>query len=259
MVVDASCGRRSRPASSAGPLSPLPRGSLTTTRKNRARKGICAFHARLCTMMSGMSRYTVGRPVAVDLVVDRDPVAIDEAALHRLERAHQISSAEHRGGAGRAIRLHRSVPHVAPHLGDEGVRQRLRIGCLGIADAASGAVVLQAPAHVEVLLEVVLERHVEERPLRRGQLHAGREPALHDGDVARRQGEVEVGDESAHGRPASARQGCRVDARAGHDEELAAAGASAARAARHPSPDAAAHRRHPSRRRSRRRAGRPGR
>ena len=44
--------------------------------------------------------------------------------------------------------------------------------------------------------------------------------------------EVEVGHESAHGRPASTRERCRVDARAGHDEEPQLRAACAARAGR---------------------------
>ncbi len=36
---------------------PLPRGSIVTTRKWRARKGTCAFHTRLCTITStGVNR-----------------------------------------------------------------------------------------------------------------------------------------------------------------------------------------------------------
>ena len=62
LVVDAPFDRSSLSGDVGVPLSPLPRGSLTTTRKYRARNGICAFHARLCTMTSGMSRYTVGDP-----------------------------------------------------------------------------------------------------------------------------------------------------------------------------------------------------
>jgi hypothetical protein len=44
--------------------------------------------------------------------------------------------------------------------------------------------------HVEVLLEVVLEREVDKWPLARGQFHRGGESALDDCDVACRQGDL---------------------------------------------------------------------
>ena len=46
-----------------------------------------------------------------------------------------------------------------------------------------------------------------------------RETALHDGDVARCKGEVEVGHEAAHGRASPARQRRGVDARTRHHQE----------------------------------------
>ena len=60
--------------------------------------------------------------------------------------------------------------------------------------AAAGAVALEPVADVEVLLEVVAQREVEERPLLRGQLHRGRQAALHDRQVAGGQVPVEVVD-----------------------------------------------------------------
>jgi hypothetical protein len=63
---------------------------------------------------------------------------------------------------------------------------------------AAGAIAVQAVPDVEVLLEVMPQREVEERPLRCGQLHRRRQPALHDGQVAHRQVPVEAIDVAAH-------------------------------------------------------------
>jgi hypothetical protein len=38
--------------------------------------------------------------------------------------------------------------------------------------------------HVVVLLEVVAQREVKKRPTESSELHAGREAALHDGEIA---------------------------------------------------------------------------
>ena len=72
---------------------------------------------------------------------------------------------------------------------------------------------------MEVLLEVVLQRHVDERPPIGGQLHARREPTLHDGEVARGEVAVEIGDVAAVGHAVAARERARVDARPGDDDE----------------------------------------
>jgi hypothetical protein len=50
---------------------------------------------------------------------------------------------------------------------------------------------------VEVLLEVVAQREVQERPPVRRQLHAGRQSPLHDREVAGGQVPVELRDERA--------------------------------------------------------------
>src|SRR5215208_3880283 len=90
-------------------------------------------------------------------------------------------------GAGGTVAFDR---RLRPRLG-ELARQRggdaLRRGG-PVVHRAAGAVALEPVADVDVLLEVAGEREREERPARGGQLHAGREAALDDGDVAR--GEV---------------------------------------------------------------------
>ena len=58
--------------------------------------------------------------------------------------------------------------------------------------APTGAVPIQPVPDVEVLLEVVPQRHVQERPPVRGQLHRRRQAALHDREVAGGQVPVEV-------------------------------------------------------------------
>ena len=79
----------------------------------------------------------------------------------------------------------------------------------------AGAVAVEAVPHVAVLLEVVAQREVEERPPGGGELHRRREAALDDREVAG--GEVAV--QVRHERPdLDARrriEGRRVDPRAG--------------------------------------------
>ena len=59
---------------------------------------------------------------------------------------------------------------------------------------------------MEVLLEVVAEREVEERPAVRGQLHRRRQAALDDREVARREVAVELVDVRADLEPVVRRQ-----------------------------------------------------
>ena len=85
--------------------------------------------------------------------------------------------------------------------------------------APPGAVALEPVADVEVLLEVVAEREVEERPPVGGQLHRGRQPALDDREVAGGQVAVEVVDVGAHLEPVGVLgERGRVDARPGDDD-----------------------------------------
>ena len=91
------------------------------------------------------------------------------------------------------MRIDRQVVDGAAELGDDHGGEMVGIGRIVIVEPPAGAVPLQAVVDVEVLLEVVLQRHVDERPPVGGELHARREPALHDRQIARREVTVEVG------------------------------------------------------------------
>src|SRR3954447_14934078 len=84
--------------------------------------------------------------------------------------------------------------------------------------APSGAVALEAVADVEVLLEVVAKREVEERSLVGGQLHRGGESALNDGEVAGGEVAVEVMHVGAHLESFGAREARGVDPRSRDDD-----------------------------------------
>ena len=71
---------------------------------------------------------------------------------------------------------------------------------------------------MEVLLEVVLEREVDERPAVGGQLHRRGQPALDDRQVAGRQVAIEVVDVADDLEALVARQRLGIDARAGDDD-----------------------------------------
>src|SRR5439155_6369611 len=86
---------------------------------------------------------------------------------------------------------HRTLEAVGDRL-----RERLR-GGLVIIHAGAGAVPREAVRDVDVLLEVIAQREIEEWTLRRRELHAGAEPALDHGEVARGEVRIEVGDEAA--------------------------------------------------------------
>ena len=60
------------------------------------------------------------------------------------------------------------------------------------------AVALEPVPDVAVLLEVVAQREVQERPAGRGQLHRRRQAALDDRQVARREVPVQIRDEGPH-------------------------------------------------------------
>src|SRR4029450_8542636 len=75
-------------------------------------------------------------------------------------------------------------------LAGDGVGDDLRGGG-GELHAAPGVVPAEAVGDVEVLLEVVGQGEVQERPPGRGQLHAGGEAALDHGQVAGGQVPVE--------------------------------------------------------------------
>src|SRR5215207_8592344 len=96
-------------------------------------------------------------------------------------------------GEGGAVGLHRAVGDRAADLGGDGVGDHLGAGG-GELHAPAGVVLAQAVGDVEVLLEVVGQGEVEERPAGRGQLHAGAEAALDHGQVADGQVLVEAVD-----------------------------------------------------------------
>jgi hypothetical protein len=62
-------------------------------------------------------------------------------------------------------------------------------------------VALEPVAHVEVLLEVMSQREVEERPAVGRQLHRRRQPALDDREIARSEDAVEIVHVGAHLEP----------------------------------------------------------
>ncbi len=73
-------------------------------------------------------------------------------------------------------------------------------------------------AHVEVLLEVVAEREVQERPPAGGQLHRGGQAALDDGEVAGGQVAVELVDVGPDFQPVMGGQAPGIDPRPGHHD-----------------------------------------
>src|SRR4029450_9561579 len=85
----------------------------------------------------------------------------------------------------------------------------------GEVHAATGVVPVQAVGDVVVLLEVVGQGEVQERPPGRGQLHAGGEPALHHRQVAGGQVLVEPVDIRVDLQPVGRWQRGRVDPGAG--------------------------------------------
>ena len=85
---------------------------------------------------------------------------------------------------------------------------------------------------VEVLLEVVAQREVEERPPVGGQLHRRGQPALDDREVAGGQVPVEVVDVGADLEAVAARQRRGVDPRSGDDDHPQARHALAGRGER---------------------------
>ncbi len=101
------------------------------------------------------------------------------------------------GGTGRAVGLDVAVADgLAGQFGDAG-GDEVGVGG-GVVHALASAVAVEPVADVEVLLEVVPEREVQERALGGGQLHGGGQPALDDGQVAGAQMLVEAVDVAVH-------------------------------------------------------------
>ena len=100
-------------------------------------------------------------------------------------------------------------------------------GDVAVAQHPARPVALQPVADVALLLEVVLERDVQERPPCRRELHRRREAALDDREVAGDEVAVQVRDERPHldaGRRVERR---RVDPRPGDDDHPQARGRAA--------------------------------
>src|SRR6185437_1202837 len=121
------------------------------------------------------------------------------------------------GGAGRAAGLDVAVADgLAGQFSNAGGDQ-VGVGPQ-VVHACAGAIAGQPVPDVEVLLEVVPEREVQERALGGGQLHGGGQAALDYGEVAGAQMLVEAVDVAAYLEAGSPGVGGRVDARAGdHD------------------------------------------
>src|SRR4051794_29346659 len=100
------------------------------------------------------------------------------------------------GGAARAVRFDGEVVDRSTEFGDHRRGERVRVGLL-VLDAPSGTVALEPVSHVEVLLEVMPQRNVQEWAAVRGQFHRSREAALHDGEVTRGQVPVQIRNVSA--------------------------------------------------------------
>jgi len=81
-----------------------------------------------------------------------------------------------------------------------------------------GVVAFQATGDMEVLLEMVLEREVQERCPGRGQLHAGGQTALDERKVAGRQMPIQIGNERPHLLAVGHIEFRWVEARPGHHD-----------------------------------------
>src|SRR2546425_13242973 len=83
------------------------------------------------------------------------------------------------GGACCPARVDGLIVDLAAELLADRSRDLVRTVVLEV-HAAARAIALEPVAHVEVLLEVVPQREVEERPAVRSELHRRRQPALDD-------------------------------------------------------------------------------
>src|SRR5262245_10012543 len=83
------------------------------------------------------------------------------------------------GGAGGAVGGDRTVGDGAPDLGGDRVGQGGGVGVVEL-HAPAGPVSAQPVRDMEVLLKMVPEWHIDERPAGGGQLHTGRQSTLDD-------------------------------------------------------------------------------
>src|SRR4029077_16368638 len=121
------------------------------------------------------------------------------------------------GGAGRAAGLDVAVADgLAGQFSNAGGDQVG--GGRQVVHAWAGAIAGQPVPDVEVLLEVVSEREVQERALGGGQLHGGGQAALDYGEVAGAQMLIEPVDVTAQFEAGSPGEGGRVNAGAGHHD-----------------------------------------
>ena len=79
--------------------------------------------------------------------------------------------------------------------------------------------VIEARPHVELLLEVLLQWHVDKRDFRGGEFHRCCQATLHDREIAGGEVMVQLGYVGAVLDPSNLRQACRVDAGAGDDDQ----------------------------------------
>ena len=89
---------------------------------------------------------------------------------------------------------------------------------LGVVHPPAGPVLRQPVRHVHLLLDVVGEREVQERPTGRHQLHRRAQTALDDGEVARGELPVQVRHVAPDLHPRRDGHRCRVDTRPAHHD-----------------------------------------
>src|SRR5687767_3332761 len=90
------------------------------------------------------------------------------------------------GRASRTIGLHGAIAHLATDVLSDGVGDDVWRGGREI-HASSGAIAAKTVRDMVVLLEVMAQREVQERPLIRCQLHRGGEAALNDCEITSRE------------------------------------------------------------------------
>src|SRR5579872_4356281 len=143
----------------------------------------------------------------------------DAASMGDLQRGR--SALEHLGdqpcGPLGPVGLYRPVARFAGELACDRFGDRLR-GRVGVFHAATGAVALETVPHVEVLLEVVPQRNIDEGTPCCGQLHRRREATLHKRDVARAKMTVQLRNVRAHVQAVVRRQRCGIDPRTRNDD-----------------------------------------
>src|SRR5688572_31586280 len=86
---------------------------------------------------------------------------------------------DQRGRPGRAVAFDRQVVDVPSDLGCDRLGDRVRTGGL-VVHSPAGPVPVEPVADMDLLLEVVPQREVQERAAGGGQFHGGGETALDD-------------------------------------------------------------------------------